>query len=187
MDQKLETRRRIVEGAGKGFRKGGFGGIGVDALAKEAGVTSGAFYVHFKSKSDAFCEAIAAGMADLHAGILAFQEQEGTNWWPAFVHFYLGPKRQSALADSCALQCLAPEVVRADPATREVFENSLRMVAQAILEGPPSAARPQSPDAAFAALATLAGAVTLARAVATPDIAEAMCACAAKSLLAQAE
>ena len=41
---KQEARTKILDAAGRGFRRLGFGGIGVDGLAKEAGVTSGAFY-----------------------------------------------------------------------------------------------------------------------------------------------
>ena len=41
-EKKQETRQRILDAAGRGFRKGGYDGIGVDGLAKQAGVTSGA-------------------------------------------------------------------------------------------------------------------------------------------------
>jgi TetR/AcrR family transcriptional repressor of nem operon len=43
-----DARERLVEAAGRGF------GAGVDALAKGAGLTSGAFYAHFDSKAEAF-------------------------------------------------------------------------------------------------------------------------------------
>ena len=79
--QKLQTRQRILEAAGRGFRKGGFGGVGVDGLAKEAGVTSGAFYVHFDSKAEAFREAVAQGMSDLKDGVRHFQTTHGSTWW----------------------------------------------------------------------------------------------------------
>ena len=44
-----DVRARLVDAAGRGFRTGGFGGAGVDALAKGAGLTSVAFYAHFSS------------------------------------------------------------------------------------------------------------------------------------------
>ena len=72
-EQKQQTRQRILDAAGRGFRKGGFGGIGVDGLAKEAGVTSGAFYVHFDSKATAFRESVVKGMSDLKDGVRHFQ------------------------------------------------------------------------------------------------------------------
>jgi AcrR family transcriptional regulator len=59
---KEEARARMVAAAGRGFRRQGFGGIGVDGLAKEAEVTSGAFYGHFSSKGEAFKAALVAGL-----------------------------------------------------------------------------------------------------------------------------
>ena len=164
-EQKQQTRQRIVEAAERGFRKGGFGGIGVDGLAKEAGVTSGAFYVHFGSKSEAFREVVAHGMADLKAGVLHFQAEHGRQWWPEFVRFYLGAKRSRDLSESCSLQSLSPEVARSDESVRVAFESGLREVAHVMVTGPPSPGAPREIDAACAALASLIGAVTLARAV----------------------
>src|SRR2546425_230138 len=128
-EQKAQTRKRILEAAGRGFRKGGFGGIGVDGLAKAAGVTSGAFYVHFDSKATAFRESVAQGMSDLKAGVRYCQAEYGALWWPKFVRFYLGERRLCDLSESCALQALAPEVARTDAETRDVFEADLREVA----------------------------------------------------------
>jgi len=152
-EQKQQTRRRIVQAAMRGFRRGGFGGLGVDGLAKEAGVTSGAFYVHFASKSEAFGAAVAQGMAELREGVLACQAAHGKAWWAEFVRFYLGGKRTCELADSCGLQSLSPEVARADEAARRAFEHGLREVAAAVLQGPRSAGAPRDEPAALAALA----------------------------------
>ena len=90
IEKKAQTRQRILDAAGRGFRKGGFGGVGVDGLAKEAGVTSGAFYVHFDSKAAAFRESIIQGMSDVDGAIRQFQTEHGRAWWPTFVRFYFG-------------------------------------------------------------------------------------------------
>ncbi|NMM27863.1 MAG: TetR/AcrR family transcriptional regulator [Glaciimonas sp.] len=169
-EQKQKTRQRIVDAAGRGFRKGGFGGIGVDGLAKEAGVTSGGFYVHFDSKTDAFREAVAQGMKDLKIGVLHFQTEHGRNWWPEFVRFYLGYKRNCDLSDSCTLQSLSPEVARSDAVAQTTFETGLLDVAQAVVDGPSSPKVPRSLASALAALASLVGAVTLARAVNSTEV-----------------
>ncbi len=66
-----DARTRLVEAAGRGFRTGGFGGTGVDALAKGAGLTSGAFYAHFDSKAEAFRLVVSDGLATLRNGIAA--------------------------------------------------------------------------------------------------------------------
>jgi TetR/AcrR family transcriptional repressor of nem operon len=165
VEKKVQTRQRIIEAAARSFRKSGFGGVGVDGLAKEASVTSGAFYVHFDSKSAAFQEAVRHGMCEFKEGVLHFQSQHGKAWWPEFVRFYLGFKRTCDLSESCTLQSLSPEVGRSDEASRAAFEEGLREVAEAILAGPRSRKAPRDLDAAMVALASLIGAVTLARAV----------------------
>lgn len=184
-EQKLQTRQRIVEAAGRGFRKGGFGGIGVDGLAKEAGVTSGAFYVHFGSKSAAFREAVADGMAGLKAGVIYFQTEHASRWWSEFVRFYLGTKRSCDLAESCTLQSLSPEVARSDASARAAFEAGLLEVAQAVTTGPVSTDAPTDMDSALTALATLVGAVTLARAVNDPSLSDRIAVSAERVLLPQ--
>jgi AcrR family transcriptional regulator len=184
-DQKRETRQRILEAAARGFRKGGFGGLGVDGLAREAGVTSGAFYVHFKSKSDAFREAVAQGVADVERGVRHFQTASPKSWWSEFVRFYLGVKRKCDLAESCGLQSLASEVARADAPSRKAFTAELMKVAQVIADGPRPSDAPASVEGAYIALSTLIGAVTLTRAVDDASLANGIAAAAETTLLAQ--
>jgi TetR/AcrR family transcriptional repressor of nem operon len=185
-DQKRETRQRILDAAARGFRKGGFGGLGVDGLAKEAGVTSGAFYVHFKSKSDAFRESVAQGVADVERGLRHFQETHARTWWSEFVRFYLGEKRKCDLGESCGLQSLASEVARADKASRKAFTAELMKVAQVIADGPRPSDAPTTVEDAYAALSMLIGAVTLTRAVDDAHLADGIAAAAQVALLAPA-
>jgi len=179
--KKEESRARILAGAGRGFRGHGYGGLGVDGLAKEAGVTSGAFYAHFKSKADAFREAVSLGMNDLKAGVERIRAERGKGWRRYFVSFYLGDRRTSDLSDSCALQSLTNEVTRADPPTRHAYGAALRDVIAAVadgLEGRTPAARRTE---AIALLALLSGAVSMARAVDDAKFAEEIAAAAASA------
>ncbi len=50
--QKVESRKRILQSAARLFRKHGFAATGIDAVMEGAGLTAGAFYAHFKSKND---------------------------------------------------------------------------------------------------------------------------------------
>jgi AcrR family transcriptional regulator len=70
----------MLEAAGRGFRSQGYDGIGVDGLAKGAGVTSGAFYAHFGSKAAAFDAALAAGLDEVIAAIPEYQLKYGDAW-----------------------------------------------------------------------------------------------------------
>src|SRR5438128_1998733 len=112
-EHKETARAKILTAVGRGFRRRGYDGIGVDGLAKEAGVTSGAFYGHFTSKGEAFEAAALAGLEELRQAVERFRAEEGAAWLGRFVDFYLSTKRTCELGESCALQSLTPEVARA--------------------------------------------------------------------------
>ena len=169
-EHKEESRARIVAAAGRGFRRQGFGGSGVDALAKEAGVTHGAFYAHFTSKTEAFRAAVVAGLSELRIGIETLRAREGAEWLPAFVSYYLGFKRTCDLGEACTLPSLAPEVERADPETRAAFQAELLRIAAVVSDGISGDETRENQDEAFAMLALLVGGVALSRAVPDPNV-----------------
>jgi TetR/AcrR family transcriptional regulator, transcriptional repressor for nem operon len=169
-DHKDAARAKLIGAAGRGFRRLGFGGIGVDGLAKEAGMTSGAFYGHFASKAEAFEAAALAGLVELRLAIEGLQQREGDRWLAAFVGYYLSTKRTCELGESCALQSLTPEVARATPETRTAYEAELLRVVQAVAAGLPGATADARRKLAWSILALLAGSVTLARASDDPKV-----------------
>lgn len=164
-EQKRESRRKILEAAHRGFRRQGYSGLGVDGLAKEAGVTSGAFYKHFTSKDDAFRESVELGVGEFQSAVQLFQERHGEGWLDEFARFYLGEKRCAELGDSCALQSLTSEVTRSGETTRSAFQNALLKAARTFAAGLPDAKDRRITSLTWADIALLIGGVTLARAV----------------------
>jgi TetR/AcrR family transcriptional regulator, transcriptional repressor for nem operon len=162
-----QSRQRILQVVGQGFRTAGYTGIGVDGLAKAAGMTSGAFYGHFHSKAEAFRAAVVAGLVELRSGVENLQCQHGNDWVDAFVEYYLSQKVTCPPAEACALPSLSPEVARADKAARVAYQKELLNLAEAVTAGLPSLGKSKQARRAlaWALLAQLAGAVMLARAV----------------------
>ncbi|TPQ36607.1 TetR/AcrR family transcriptional regulator [Bradyrhizobium guangdongense] len=173
---KEEARAKMLAAAGRGFRRQGFGGIGVDGLAREAEVTSGAFYGHFSSKGEAFKAALVAGLEELRVGVETLRAEHGAKWIEAFVDFYLGQKRTCELGASCALQSLTSEVQRADAEIKSVFESEIEGVVAAVADGLPGRSRKEKRARAWALLSLLSGGVTMARAVADKDVSAAIAA-----------
>jgi AcrR family transcriptional regulator len=169
--KKEESRARILASAARGFRAHGFGGLGVDGLAKSAGVTSGAFYAHFKSKAEAFRETVRGGLSQL-AGSLGRFRAEGGDWVPRYIDFYLGERRRADLSDSCALQSLTGEVARSDPETRQEYEAQLERIIAALALGMTDATEAERRNRATAVLAILSGGVSMTRAVSDPALAD---------------
>jgi AcrR family transcriptional regulator len=182
--QKEETRERLVAAAGRGFRRKGFAGIGVDGLAKEAAVTSGAFYGHFPSKEAAFEAAVDAGVGDLLSGVLQFREKHGAEWLPRFVEFYMSYKVTCEPGDACTMQALTPDVTRASPAVKAVFETRMIEVAQAVADGLAGGTPKDRLARAWTILSLLTGGVTLARAMASTEHTQAVAATIRTAVLA---
>lgn len=166
-----ESRMRLLSAVGRGFRKHGYEGIGVDGLAKEAGVTSGAFYGHFLSKEDAFKEAVVYGLNELRDGVEQLQAEYGADWIGVFVDFYLGTKRTCDLAESCALQTLPHEVARSSEEVCKTYQVELVKVIEAVAKGLPQGTISERRNRAWALLSLLSGGVTITRALANEDLA----------------
>ena len=155
-----ETRRRLLTAAARGFRISGYGGLGVDAVAKDAGVTSGAFYAHFGSKAEAFRETLRTGLGELRDGIATWREG-GPGWLRRFATWYLGPQRRADLSSSCALPTLSLEAARSDDATRAEYAAQIREIAATLADDSSAAAQ----ERALAVLALLSGGMIMAHAV----------------------
>ncbi len=170
-EHKQETRTRVVAAAGQAFRTEGFGGAGIDALTKAAGVTNGAFYSHFTSKSEAFRVAVLEGLQELRDSISELKTNWPKDWVMAFAAYYLGYKRTCDLGASCALPSLSMDVIRADLETRQAYTEALRRIIEDAAEGL-KGERSEREDRAIALLVLLSGGVTLARAVSDPELSE---------------
>ncbi len=162
--RKGQARQRILDAVGRGFREHGYSGIGVDGLAHEAGLTSGAFYGHFPSKEKAFFFALEAGLHELHDKIIALQKDRGDGWIMDFIDFYLQDRRHCDPAQACALQSLSGEIERMSAPIRRLYQDKTAQIAATIASALPGDSPQQRQDKAWALLALLSGAVTLARA-----------------------
>lgn len=180
-DHKAETRRKILEAAAERFRAEGYDGLGVDGLAKAAGVTNGAFYGHFASKADAYREVVVAGLRDLREGIKRYRADYGADWVAPFADFYFGRPKLDYAENACALPAFGPEAVRAPEPTRAAFESELELVHAAVRDGLSGADRDSR---AWEMLGLMLGGVTIARAVPHPDLSRSLAATFAARLTA---
>ncbi|MCG8593069.1 MAG: TetR/AcrR family transcriptional regulator [Kiloniellales bacterium] len=170
--QKEQTRRRMVDAASRSFRAHGYAGIGVDAVAKAAGSTSGAFYAHFGSKTAAFEAAVASGLDEVIEALPGIQAEHGTEWVRVFADYYLGRAHREDLACGCAMTTLSPEVVRAGAETRELYEARMKKIVKLAAKGLAGGGKGERRSRAWAMLGTLIGGLTLARAVRDEALAE---------------
>lgn len=60
-EHKSKTREKILAAAALLFTRKGFEDVSIDDVMQKAGLTRGAFYAHFKSKSDIYHQAVLFG------------------------------------------------------------------------------------------------------------------------------
>lgn len=170
--KKALTRARILEAASRGFRRFGFSGVGVDGLAKSAGVTSGAFYAHLGSKQAAFKQALEEGLNEVIETIPAIQQQQGDQWVEFFCDYYLSKSHREDMECGCAMASLTPEVIRMDESTQGVFQTKMDEIVMLIAQGLPGEELEQRTSQAWKLLSILIGGLNLARAVENESKAE---------------
>ena len=180
---KAQTRERIVAAAERAFSASGYAGVGVDGLAEQAGITSGAFYGHFRSKAEVFRAAAVAGLGRLREGIGTFHATPGQPWIRAFMRHYLAPPFRQGLEGGCALPSLSGEVARSDPETRRFYEAEMLRLLDTLADNMPEDAASPARARAWAMLALLAGGATLARSVEDPAVAQELAAAVTEAVV----
>ncbi len=159
---KDQTRKNILETAGKKFRKDGVAAVGLADLMADAGLTNGAFYAHFKSKEDLLKNVIIRVFEEREADIAALTSAAGLSGGLAA---YLSPQHRDNSGLGCPTAALVAEIARHPKATRKVFteklESSLRQLATLIA----AENEADSFRKAIAVFSLIVGAVQLARAV----------------------
>lgn len=170
--KKQQTRDRMLDAASQSFRSMGYAGVGVDGIAKAAGVTSGAFYAHFGSKDGAFSAALDAGLDEVIEALPKLQKEAGSGWVRAFVEYYMGGAHREDLACGCAMATLSPEVVRAGPPMHAAYEAKMKKIAELVAYGLEGGSADERRARAWAMLGVLIGGLTMARAVKTRKAAE---------------
>jgi TetR/AcrR family transcriptional repressor of nem operon len=158
----LHTRSRIVEEASYGLRQRGADGLSVVDLMKLAGLTHGGFYAHFESREALVVEAFVLAMDRTIAHWLDLAEESPPEErFDAFVQGYLSSSHRNDRAHGCTLPALGADIARSSPKARRTFGRKFREMIDMVAQMLPEEAR----QAATSALATMMGAIVLARAV----------------------
>lgn len=162
MGKREETRTRMMDAASRNFRAHGFSGIGVDGIAKTAGVTSGAFYAHLGSKDAAFQAILETGLDEVLLGIPNFQKESGSDWVSAFADYYLDPPHRVDLECGCAMASLTTDVWRSSDDLHGIYQDKMSDIARTFAKGLTGEGREER---AWACLSALIGGLNMLRAM----------------------
>jgi AcrR family transcriptional regulator len=167
-EHKEASRRRIVEAAGRRFKRDGIDGSGIATLMADARLTNGAFYAHFPSKGDL----VAATVADqLREQRESYRQRPGASV-EELVREYLSVQHRDDPEHGCPSAALLDEIGRCPASTKQAYTEGVLGIADEI------AARlaPDDPPSARAAtlslFALLIGTLQLSRALADRQLAD---------------
>lgn len=173
--RKEQTHDRIVRTASRAIRRKGYGGIGVADIMKEAGLTHGGFYAHFKSKSDLLAEVADSTGADSlsRLGRIAATAPDGQSL-AAIVDAYLSDRHVEAPETGCPVAALGSELSRQEAPVRRAATRRMKEVIDLIGRQLPGWADGEDRRKALSVYCSLVGALTIARAVDDPALSKAV-------------
>lgn len=161
-----QTRERILDNAARLFSMRGFDAVGIDELMEDAGLTRGAFYHHFRNKSELYGEAIAHA-ARIGSSQLDALDDQGLS---RLVEVYLRYGHAQGESPRCPLAFMAVDVTHREEAVRQSYTRTFTGFVERL-----QAALPDGGGARTKALqlaVTLIGCVTLARALDDAQLSE---------------
>src|SRR5260370_18088117 len=124
--EKENTHKRIVTVAAKKFREEGLTGIGIADLMKEAGLTVGGFYKHFKSRDALVAEAVGSALELWKCQVDAAASGGPPVTYESLVDGYLSEGHRDHPGTGCAVSALAGDIARSDKRTRAVVTRQIR-------------------------------------------------------------
>ena len=163
-------RQRIIETAGRRFKRDGIDGSGIATLMADAGLTNGAFYAHFASKEDLVATAVADQLREQRERFSA--QAPGRAGVEQFVREYLSVEHRDNPEDGCPSAALLDEIGRCTDATKRAYTDGLL----AVIDDIAARLAPHDPPSArvktLSVFAMMVGTLQLSRALADPQLAD---------------
>jgi len=164
-EKAAENRERIIDAAGTLFRAKGFAGIGVADIMKAAELTHGGFYGHFASKDDLAAQASRRSLARAAAKWERIAAAAPEKAYAALLANYLAPTHRDDPGRGCAFASISADAARGGKTVRAAFAEGLQPFLDVLAESIPGRSKAARRRKAVATMASLVGAITLARAV----------------------
>ena len=166
-EQAAENRVQILKQASRLIRERGIAGTGVDALTEAAGMTHGSLYSQFGSKERLVEEAVAYAIA------AKGQEVPEVFALSDYVSEYLSAAHRDGPGSGCPFAALCCEMPRQSQGVRDRFTAGVRsMIGRLSGRMGSGLKQRQRDDRALATVASLVGALVLARAVNDPKLSD---------------
>jgi AcrR family transcriptional regulator len=178
------THERIVAAAARAIRRSGYAGTGVADVMKDAGLTHGGFYAHFASREAMLAEAAdragTEGVAAVERVAAAAPPRKALQ---ALLRAYLSKAHVEGVETGCAVAALGSEMPRQAPVVRRAATRRIKDMIDLVARQSPEWGQPGAHQHALVTVATMVGALVLARAVDDPRLSDSLREAALKHLV----
>ena len=162
-EKAADNRAALIRAASRLFRERGIDGVGVAEISKEAGLTHGALYAHFRSKEELALEALSFGLDEASSRMYS-STVDGMPDLARFLDRYLSADARDDYGNRCAMAASASEIGRQDKAISARFAEGYMVMVRAFerqiaVNDPHADALPR----AMVAVSTLIGTLAVAR------------------------
>jgi len=148
---------------------------GAESVATKVGLTHGGFYAHFASREAMLAEAAdragAESVATLTRVAAAAPPQEAL---PAMIRAYLSKEHVDGVETGCPVAALGSETPRQAPKVRRAATRRIKDMIDIVVRHSPDHGDPGVYEHALVTVATMVGALVLARAVDDPKLSKAL-------------
>jgi len=158
---KQEKRKELLKVSGALIKEGGYAATGIDSLMQAAGVTSGAFYSHFSSKTELLKALVEHELFNSRALWAEKPDASVEEWLEFELDRYLNMRHVRHPEAGCMLPALGAEIARSDVAVKEIYEQEMLKVVAVLAQ------RLGCDERAWAFICQMVGAMLLARAMPT--------------------
>ena len=172
-EHKAQAKAAITREAGRTLKESGFHAVGVDALAASAQVTSGALYSNFANKESVLEEVVAAQLGIEFAPLADLEPAERRRALGEVLHLYLSEQHRDDPGHGCVMPALSADVARAGDTVREAYQDRITKVVAAFTPAMHGTSE-EKQQQAWTLLASIVGAITIARALPSGDQAHAI-------------
>src|SRR5687767_10050368 len=172
-NRKEATHERIVEAASRAIRRSGYGGTSVPGIMKDAGLTHGGFYAHFDSREAMLAEAADRAGADSVATLARVASTAPPQRaLQSMLELYLSKEHVESEEIVCPVAALGSEMPRQAPEVRRAATSRIKEMIDLVARQSPDWGQPGAHGNALVTVATMVGALALARAVSDPKLAD---------------
>ena len=160
---KEATRQRIIDVASRQFRESGVAAAGLAGIMSAAGLTNGAFYLHFESKEDLVRAVLVDALDRRERGLAA--NLKANVGLEKSIRDYLARRHRDSAGSGCPTAALVAEIARHPRETRDIFTKKAEQIILLIATQLRTGSAAERWRKAMAIYGMMVGALQLARAV----------------------